>query len=223
MIFHFYQKFYLKSLEPLVDRTSKFLNTHVFSKSTRSKILAVHFFAFTSKITHFFLFHFLGKFVYLLFFVYVFLSNGTNFTLIYYATLTKGWTFFLPHCFHFLDWSFFCLVVFLGILFELVFLNTVLVSIPEIKTKILVEYGENFLRERGYNSRLSSLARTGEKGFTFALSVSAAFIGAAGGQIHETSTYERNYNNYLEAKGQNPTVDVKPPERGSFLKSPFLR
>jgi hypothetical protein len=211
MIFNYYKKFHLKILEKLVDKTIPFLNNHLFSKSNGFQNGAVKFFALTSKITHFFLFDSLGIAVYLVFFVYVFLANGENFALIYYATLTKGWASFFTNFFHYLDWSFFFLVGFLGILFELVFINTVLVSISEIKNKIGIDYGDNFLRDRGYNSRLSSLARTSERGFTLGVSLGAAFLGAAAGQIHETSSYERSYDKYLEVKQANPTADIKPP------------
>lgn len=223
MILKSYNKFYIKNAEFFVNKTSKFLDSHLFSKSNSSQKLAVNFFTLTSKFTHFFLFDFFGKLLYLLFFVYVFLTNGTNFVLIYYTTLATDWTNFFSNCFHFLNWSFFFLLSFLSILFEIVFINTVLISIPEIKKKILHDFGENFLRERGYNSRMNSLARTGEKGFFLAVSVGAAFIGAAAGQIHETSSYERNYEKYLNALKENPTGSIKPPERGSFLKLPFLR
>ena len=218
-----YIALYLKILEPLVNKTSKFLNNHLFSKSTRLQNLAINYFAITSKITHFFLFDFLGNFIYLVFFIYAFLKNGNNFAMIYYATLTKGVSSFFINCLNYLDWSFFFLLGFLGILFELVFINTVLVSIPEIKQRILLNYGENFLRDRGYNSRLNSLVRSGEKAFMLSVSIGSAFLGAAAGQIHETSSYERNYQKYLETKQLNPTVDIKPPERGSLLKLPFLR
>jgi hypothetical protein len=218
-----YTTFYLQCLEPLIDKTSDFLNRSIFSKHSGLQNLAVKYFAFTSKITHFFLFDFFGKFLYLVFFVYVFLVNGNNFACIYYHTLTTGWTWFFHNCFQHLNWSFFFLVGFLTVLFELVFINTVLVSIPDIKQKICKDYGDTFLRERGYNSRFSSLARTGEKGFGLAISVGAAFLGAAAGQIHETSSYERNYEKYLDARQKNPTADIKPPDRGSFLKFPLFR
>ncbi len=218
-----YTMFYLKCLEPLVDKTSNFLDRFFFSKNSGLINPAVKYFAWTSKFTHFFLFHFFGKVLYLVFFVAVFWMNGNNFSYIYYKTLGTGWTWFFYSCLEYLDWSFYVLVGFLGFLFELVFINTVLVSIPEIKQKICKDYGETFLSERGYNSRMSSLARTGEKGFGLALSVGAAFLGAAAGQIHETSSYERNYGKYLDVKLENPSADIKPPERGSLLKVPFWR
>lgn len=185
--------------------------------------LAVYFVGFKSRLTYFFLFHSLGKIFYLIFFVYVFIDNGNNFTYIYYSTLHKGLTSFLVNCYNYLNWSFFSLIIFLSVLFEITFLNTVLVSIPKIKERILIVYGENFLRNYGYNSRISSLARVGEKTYVLGLSLGGAFLGASIGQIYEINTYQSNYQAYLNAQANNPNIILKPPERSSLLKFPFLK
>lgn len=218
-----YTKYYVKLMEPIVDKTSNFLDKFVFSKFPKTINLAVTFFGFTSKLTYFFLFHYLGNLIYLLFFIYVFIDNGNNFAYIYYATLHKGLPSFLVNCYKYLNWSFFFLLLFLSVLFEVVFLNTIFVSIPKIKEKILVIYGENYLCDYGYNSRISSLARTGEKTYIFALSLSGAFLGASAGQLYETSSYQSNYQAYLDAQTKNTGVTLKPPERSSLLRFPFFK
>jgi hypothetical protein len=98
-----YKKYYLKSIEPVIDKTGDYLKNHLFSKSEKCQNIAVKSFAFTSKITPFFLFNSFGNFFYLLFFIYVFLTNGKNLTLIYYTALTQGWSSFFTYCFHYLD------------------------------------------------------------------------------------------------------------------------
>lgn len=218
-----YTKYYVKLMEPIVDKTSDFLDNFFFSKFPKTINLAVNVFGFTSKLTSFFLFHYLGNLIYLVFVIYVFIDNGNNFTYIYYATLHKGLPSFLVNCYEYLNWSFFSLIIFLSVLFEVAFLNTILVSIPKIKERILVVYGENYLRNYGYNSRISSLARTGEKTYVFALSLSAAFLGASAGQIYESSSYQSNYQAYLDAQTKNIGVILKPPERSSLLRFPFFK
>lgn len=218
-----YKNYYLKLLELLVDKTSDFLDKIFFSKFPKTVNLAVNFFGFTSKLTYFFLFHYLGNLVYLIFFIYVFLKNGNNFAYIYYATLHKGFPSFLVNCYEYLDWSFFSLIIFLSVLFEVVFLNTVLVSIPKIKERILIIYGENYLRDYGYNSRIDSLARTAEKTYVLALSLGGALIGASAGEIYDTSSYQSHYQAYLDAQTTNPGVTLKPPERSSLLRFPFFK
>jgi hypothetical protein len=214
MIFKKFQEFNMKNTEYFIDKTSDFLNHRFFSHSEIYRNRAVKFVAVTSQITHFFLFNPFGSLLYTAFVAYVFFTNGKNFNLIYYATQAQGWSSFLSNCFHYLDWSFFFLLSFLSILFELVFLNTVLVSIPEIKKKILEIYGDNFLRERGYNSRFGSMVRLSERTFVLAVAASAAFLGSAAGQLYESETYRQSYQKYLEVKIANPSIDCQPPERG---------
>ncbi len=214
---------YLKLLEITVDKTSNFLDRFFFSKFPKTINLAVHFVGFTSRLTYFFLFHFLGKIAYLIFFLYVFIDNGNNFTYIYYATLHKGFGSFLMNCYEYLNWSFFYLLIFLSLLFEIVFLNTVLVSIPKIEERILIVYGREYLRDYGYNSRMSSLVRSGEKTYVLAVSLGGAFLGASVGQIYETSSYQSNYQAYLDAQTKNPNLALKPTQRSAFLKFPFFK
>lgn len=210
-------------MEKLVDRTSNFLDFYIFSKYPHLINAAAKYFFFTSKITHFFLFRKLGIILYWVFYVYVFLSNGNNFTYVYYATLHKGWLTFGSNLIEYLDWNFFLLLGFVGLLSELAFNNTVLVSIPAVNNKIKSLYGNDFPSRVGYNSRFNTIARTGEKVITMAIGLSAAALGATYGQIHETNAYERNYATYVNTQVANPNINIQAPVRGSLLKFPFIK
>lgn len=92
---------------------------------------------------------------------------------------------------------------FLALLLELSFVNTVLVFIPEIKHKIEMSYGKEFIRYRGQNSQLSSLAYISERLFIIAVGIDAAFCGAAARQMYDTLSYERNSKYYVNTLENN--------------------
>lgn len=217
------KKHYLCLMEHLVDHSSLFLRKYIISRSENMLEIIGKSFYYTSKFTYFFFFDNFGKCLYFLCHIIVFIHNGQNFTYVYYATLHNGWNTFFTNLVTYLNWDFFLLLGFLGVLSELSFNNTVLISIPEVKQKIIQLYGDEFPKQVGYNSRFTTLTRNGERLFVFGVSVGAAFVGAAAGQIHESDVYRENYKDYLSFQSKSPNITISPPQRSSLLKFPFLK
>ena len=146
-----YEKFLIRVIEPLINKIGGILEVKFFSKSKTLTTLATKYFFYTSKITNFFLFNSIAVTLYWLYACYVLFTNGNNYAKVLYATEMAGWTSFFLNCYLYFDWNFLFLIGFTWLLFDLAFNNTVLVYVPSVNSNIKATYGEDFLRDHGYN------------------------------------------------------------------------
>lgn len=146
-----YEKFLIRFLEPVIKKIGSNLDVKVFSKSKTLTTLATKYFFYTSKITNFFLFNSLAIILYWVYAGYVVFTNGNNFLKVLHSTQLTGWTCFLKNCYLCFDSNFLFLVIFTMLLFDLALNNTILVSVASVNSNIRSTYGEDFIRDRGYN------------------------------------------------------------------------
>lgn len=107
-------------------------------------------------------------------------------------------------------------IVFLSLLLFSIFLfsQTFLITCPSISKRIKLDYGDSFLKKKGYNSALTSSKLAAQ----FSKTITA---GALGGLLFGTlvnvygeAQYSANYDRYLNAQVANPGIQLNPPERG---------
>lgn len=180
------------------------LNT-VLKKKKKLTSFLVGLFDIGSRITHLFLFNYLGYviFLLLLFFIPVYYSEQfINFLI---AMIKHPSNFSV--CFANLPLLLKILLSFQFFILELVFLCTFLASIPLIQEQMIEKYQDPFiLKKRGYNSVFSSLRRAASIG----VPMTAAVIVAGDAYQHTTSVDAvlKINQTILEAYKENPNPEI---------------
>jgi hypothetical protein len=151
----------------LMDKTAPYLDKHIFSKYPRLKVFAAYVFGVGSNITYFFMHtiyghHLLGG----LFFVGLVLSTESLLTFFTDFKLTwgEGGLACLREKAAKVDKSLGWLFIVLGALLQLAVLNMYLVSIPSVRGEIDRLFGEDFVRQQGYNTRVLPVAVVTDSG-----------------------------------------------------------
>lgn len=108
------------------------------------------------------------------------------------------------------------LVVFVIFLMDLTLINTFLVLCPSVSYRIKILYGENFLKQRFYNSSLVSVKAASLMSKSVAVGVLGGIVGRTMTNIFGEYMYSLNYNKLIEAKLNNPGLDVSPPKKSIF-------
>jgi hypothetical protein len=145
----------------LMDKTAPYLDKYIFSKCPRLKVFAAYVFGVGSNKTYFFMHsiyghHLLGG----LFFVGLVLSTESLLTFFSDFKLTWGEGGFacLREKGAKVDKSLGWLFIVLGALLQLAVLNMYLVTIPSLRGEIDRLFGEDFVRQQGYNTRVLPVA-----------------------------------------------------------------
>lgn len=200
----------------LMTKIAPAFDAQWFVNHEKNQIRAARFFFISSSITSFFLFSKIGKIIISLFAAITFYFSSNYFRQlvavfadfgIYYGT--KFMVLNVPLILIFL-------IVFVIFLVDITLINTFLVLCPSVSNRVKILYGENFLKQRFYNSSLASAKAASQMSKAVAAGVVGGIVGGTITNIFGEYMYSQNYNKYIETKFKNPGLDISPPKKGIF-------
>lgn len=108
------------------------------------------------------------------------------------------------------------LVVFVIFLMDLTLMKSFLGCCPSVSSRILLLYGENFLKQQHYNHALSSAKAASQMSKHLAIGIASGILGGTVTNVYGEYVYSVNYEKYLESIIKNPDLKIESPKKGLF-------